>query len=50
MELDENYTEYLKEYNDLTKRNPPDWESQHRLKILRERLDNELDKWKNRHD
>ena len=50
MELDENYTKYLKEYTLLVKQNPDGPESKHRIKILREWLDNELDKWKNRHD
>lgn len=50
MELDGNYTKYLKEYTKLIKENPIDRESKHRIKMLREWLDNELDKWKNRHD
>ena len=50
MELDENYTKYLKEYTELQKKNLTTWEERHRLKILTEWLNNELDKWKNRHD
>ena len=46
----ENYAKYLKEYTTLTKLKPDDPELKHRIKILREWLDNELDKWKNRQD
>lgn len=52
MELDENYTKHCKEYVELEKLHPSSKNKEiiHRKKILKEWIDNELDKWKNRHD
>ena len=48
MHINENYWKYLREYLDLQKEHPQpgNKEIDHRKKILKEWIDNELDKWK----